>query len=60
MTSKKAKAFLAIYPCHLAKQKGICYNKIAVGNAHSKLLAYRSFPCIQTMQNSEVDSSKFL
>ena len=25
-----------------------------VGNAHSKLLAYSSFACIQTMQNSKI------
>ena len=30
-----------------------------VGNAHSKLLAYRSFSCVQTMQNGEVDSSNY-
>ena len=30
------------------------------GNARWKLLAYRSFSCIQAMQNGEVDSSNFL
>jgi len=34
------------------------WNKKA-GNAHSKLLAYRSYSCIQTMQNGEVDSLQF-
>ena len=31
-----------------------------MGNAHSKLLAYPSFACIQIMQNGEVDLSNFL
>jgi len=30
-----------------------------VGNAHSKLLAYRSYSCIQTTQNGEVDFAQF-
>jgi len=30
-----------------------------VGNDHSKLLAYRSYSCIQAMQNGEADLAQF-
>ena len=34
-------------------------NSKKVGNAHRKLLAYRSLVCLETIQNGKVDSPQF-